>query len=116
MRDNAKYNDLLNAAFSDEKVLSADLRTLKKYMLACVEMREVDIPNPRVKEGIPKRMEFIREMIALEMRARELRLNTVSVITAALFALGAFLLSLREAIKDEAPATPTEAPALSVAP
>ena len=60
MSDTVKHNDLLNAAFNDERLLSAELPELKRYLLACTEMRETDILNPRVKEGLPKRTEFIR--------------------------------------------------------
>ena len=116
MKDNATYNDLLNAAFNDEKVLSADLRTLKRYLLACTELREVDILNPKVIEGIPKRKEFIREMISLELRARELRLTTLSIVSGALFALGALILCIKQEFRDEARTTPTVAPSQSAPP
>jgi len=76
MSDTAiRNNDLLNAAFNDEKILSADLPQLKRYLLACTEMRESDIVNPRVKEGLPKRAEFIKQLIQLkhaEVTHREL--------------------------------------------
>jgi len=94
------HNDTLNDAFSDEKVIAADLKTLKRYLLACTEMRETDILNPRVKEGLPKRTEFIREMISLEIKAREMRLTAISVISAALFAAGAFILALKQEIRE----------------
>src|SRR4051794_34003141 len=61
-----RNNDLLNAAFNDDKILSADLSQLKRYLLACTEMRETDILNPRVKEGLPKRTEFIKQLIQLK--------------------------------------------------
>ena len=61
-----RNNDLLNAAFSDEKIIAADLPQLKRYLLACAEMRDVDILNPRVKEGLPKRTEFIKKLIELK--------------------------------------------------
>jgi hypothetical protein len=70
-----KNNDLLNAAFNDEAILLADLPQLKRYLLACTEMRETDILNPRVKEGLPKRTEFIKQLIQLkqaEVTRREL--------------------------------------------
>ena len=66
MPDTVKHNDLLNAAFDDERVLRADLPELKRYLLACAEMRETDILNPRVKEGLPKRTEFIKQLIQLK--------------------------------------------------
>ena len=50
-----RNNDLLNAAFNDETILSADLPQLKRYLLACTETRETDILNPRVKDGLPRR-------------------------------------------------------------
>ena len=65
MSDTVKHNDLLNAAFDDERVLGADIPKLKRYLLACTEMRETDILNPRVKEGLPKRTEFIKQLIQL---------------------------------------------------
>ncbi len=61
-----RNSDLLNAAFSDERLLSADLPQLKRYLLACTEMRDTDILNPRVKEGLPKRTEFIKQLIQLK--------------------------------------------------
>jgi hypothetical protein len=74
-----RNNDLLNAAFNDEAILSADLPQLKRYLLACTEMRETDILNPRVKEGLPKRTEFIKQLIQLkqaEVTRRELNTKT----------------------------------------
>ena len=70
MPDTVKHNDLLNAAFDDERVLRADLPELKRYRLACAEMRETDILNPRVKEGLPKRTAFIDMLI--QMKEREI--------------------------------------------
>ena len=61
-----RNNDLLNAAFSDDKILSADLTQLKRYLLACTESRDTDILNPRVKEGLVKRTEFIKQLIQLK--------------------------------------------------
>jgi hypothetical protein len=61
-----RNNDLLNAAFNDEKILSEDLPQLKRYLLACTEIRETDILNPRVKESLPKRTEFIKQLIQLK--------------------------------------------------
>ncbi len=66
MPNTVKHNDLLNAAFDDERVLRADLTELKRYLLACTEMRETDILNGRVKEGLPKRTEFIKQLIQLK--------------------------------------------------
>lgn len=100
MKPTYVHNDTLNDAFSDEKVIAADLKTLKRYLLACTEMRETDISNPRVKEGLPKRTEFIRELISLEIKAREMRLTAISVISAALFAAGAFILALKQEIRE----------------
>jgi|SRR5882724_9929007 len=74
-----RNNDLLNAAFNDETILSADLLQLKRYLLACTEMRETDILNPRVREGLPKRTEFIKQLIQLkqaEVTQRELNTKT----------------------------------------
>jgi len=74
-----RNNDLLNAAFNDETILSADLLQLKRYLLACAEMRETDILNPRVREGLPKRTEFIKQLIQLkqaEVTQRELNTKT----------------------------------------
>lgn len=64
------YSDLLEAAFDDETILSAGLDDLKRYLLACTEMRESDILNPRHKEGLPKRTEFIKQLIALKQSDR----------------------------------------------
>jgi hypothetical protein len=66
MSDTIRNNDLLNAAFRDDTILSADLPQLKRYLLACTEMRDTDILNPRVKEGLPKRTEFIKQLIQLK--------------------------------------------------
>jgi hypothetical protein len=68
MPDTARNNDLLNSAFDDETILSASIHDLKRYLLACAEMREVDILNPRVKEGLPKREEFIKRLIAIHQK------------------------------------------------
>lgn len=66
MPDTPSNNALLNRAFDDETIISSDLDTLKRLLLACTEMREEDITNPRVKEGLPKRTEFIKQLIALK--------------------------------------------------
>ncbi len=66
MPDTRRNNDLLNAAFDDETILSASTHDLKRYLLACTEMREVDILNQRVKEGLPKREAFIRQLISMQ--------------------------------------------------
>ena len=89
-------NDLLKTAFNDEKVLSADLRTLKRYLLSCTEIRECDVINPRVIEGLPKRKEFIREMISLKIKASEMRLAYITMFSAAIFSLGALLIAIRQ--------------------
>ena len=68
MSNTAKHNDLLNAAIDDERVLRAELPELKRYFLACTEMRDADILNARVKEGLPKRTEFIKQLIQLKER------------------------------------------------
>ena len=65
MPNTVKNNDLLNAVFDDERVLTAKIPDLKRYLLACAEMRETDITNPRVKEGLPKRTELIKLLIQL---------------------------------------------------
>ncbi len=80
MPDTIKNNDLLNAAFDDGTILSASPHDLKRYLLACAEMREVDILNPRVKEGLPKREAFIKQLIAMHQtevshRSLEIRSN-----------------------------------------
>ena len=116
LKPNYVHNDTLNAAFSDEKVIAADLKTLKRYLLACTEQRETDTLNPRVKEGLPKRTEFIREMISLEIKAREMRLTSISVISAALFAAGAFFLTLRQEIRESRKAAVEESKAISATP
>ena len=66
MPDSVKNNDLLNAAFDDETILSSNIHDLKKYLLACTEIREADIINKRVKEGLPKREVFIRQLIEMQ--------------------------------------------------
>lgn len=79
MPDTAKNNDLLNAAFDDGTILSARIHDLKRYLLACAEMRESDILNPRVKEGIPKREAFIKQLIAMhqtEVSHRSLKVRS----------------------------------------
>jgi hypothetical protein len=43
---------------------------LKLYRLACSEMRETDILNPRVKEGLPKRTALLDMLI--QMKEREI--------------------------------------------
>lgn len=68
MPNTLKNNDLLNAAFNEERVLSADLPELKRYFMACAEMRDADILSPRVREGVPKRAEFIRFLIQSKER------------------------------------------------
>mgnify|MGYP003659172242 FL=1 len=80
MPDTAKNNDLLNAAFDDWTILSASIHDLKRYLLACAEMRESDILNQRVKEGLPKREAFIKQLIAMHQtevshRSLEVRSN-----------------------------------------
>jgi hypothetical protein len=65
MPDTIRNNDLLNTAFDDETILSASIHDLKRHLLACTEMIEVDILNQRVKEGLPKREAFIRQLIAM---------------------------------------------------
>lgn len=68
MSNNAKNNDTLNKVFDDGIVLHADLPELKRLLLACTEMREADILNTRVKEGLPKRTDFIKLLIQLKER------------------------------------------------
>ncbi len=95
-----RNNDLLNAAFSDERLLVADLPQLKRYLLACTEMRDTDILNPRVKEGLPKRTEFIKQLIQLkqsEATQRELALKANWSIG---ISLGTFLLLVIKTLFD----------------
>jgi hypothetical protein len=95
-----RNNDLLNAAFSDERLLSADLAQLKRYLLACTEMRDTDILNPRVKEGLPKRTEFIKQLIQLkqmEITQRELAVKANWSIG---ISLGTFLLLVIKTLFD----------------
>jgi len=113
MKPNYVHSDTLNDAFDDEKVLAADLKTLKRYLLACAELRESETLNPRVKEGIPKRTEFIRELISLEIKAREMRLTAISVVSAALFAAGAFILALKQEIRESRKDAPEKAATIS---
>jgi hypothetical protein len=95
MPDTVKNNDLLNAVFNDERVLSATLPELNRYLLACTEMREADILNARVKEGLPKRTEFIKHLIQLrqtEASHRDLVIRGnwsigISLVTLALLAI-----------------------------
>jgi hypothetical protein len=93
MPDTAKNNDLLNAAFDDGTILSASIHDLKRYLLACAEMREADILNQRVKEGIPKREAFIKQLIAMQQtevshRSLEVRGNwTIGISLVTLIAL-----------------------------
>jgi hypothetical protein len=93
MPDTAKNNDLLNAAFDDGTILSASIHDLKRYLLACAEMREADILNQRVKEGIPKREAFIKQLIAMQQtevshRSLEVRSNwTIGISLVTLIAL-----------------------------
>ena len=75
MPNTPKHNDLLNAAFDDERVLRADIPELYRYLLACTEMRDTDILNDRVREGVPKRTEFIKlriQSLEREISHREL--------------------------------------------
>jgi hypothetical protein len=94
MADTIKEADLLNTAFNEKKLLSANEQELKLYLMACVEMRESDIKNPRVKEGLPKRTEFIRELISIEATRREHRIAKFSAVSAAVFAAGALIISI----------------------
>ncbi len=83
MPDTKRNNDLLNAAFDDETILSASIHDLKRYLLACTEMREVDILNERVKEGIPKREALIRHFISMhqaEVSHRSLKIRSTWTI------------------------------------
>jgi hypothetical protein len=83
----------LNAAFDDGTILSASIHDLKRYLLACAEMREADILNQRVKEGIPKREAFIKQLIAMQQtevshRSLEVRSNwTIGISLVTLIAL-----------------------------
>jgi hypothetical protein len=95
-----RNNDLLNAAFSDERLLSADLAQLKRYSLACTEMRDTDILNPRVKEGLPKRTEFIKQLIQLKQMEITQRELTVKANWSIGISLGTFLLLVIKTLFD----------------
>ena len=95
-----RNNDLLNAAFNDEAILLADLPQLKRYLLACTEMRETDILNPRVKEGLPKRTEFIKQLIQLKQaEVTQRQLNTKTNWSIAI-SLGTLVLLIVKTIYD----------------
>ena len=95
-----KNNDLLNAAFNDETILAAKLPELKRYLLACTEMRETDILNPRVKEGLPKRTEFIKQLI--ELKQAEITRRDIAVKTnwSLGISVGTFILLLVKTLFD----------------
>jgi hypothetical protein len=107
------HGDTLNKAFRDENLISADLPELKRYLLACTEIREVDVLNPRVLEGIPKRKEFIRELISIKIEETKAIHATRSIIIAIIFSSLAFGISLTQFIYS---ATKVESASQSTAP
>jgi len=96
MPDTIKNNDLLNKVFDDHSLLSADISELKRYLLACAEIRETDVLNPRVKEGLPKRKEFIRELITIRLQEKEGFHRNFSIYAATILAALAFALSVSQ--------------------
>ena len=72
----------------------ASIHDLNRYLLACTEIREVDILNQRVKEGLPKREAFIRHLISIrqsEISHRSLVIRSNWTIAISLFTLLALI-------------------------
>lgn len=95
MSDEAtRANDRLNAAFDTGDVLKADIPTLVSLLKD--ESEVVDILNPKVKERNPKRAQFIRELIDIRQKERNLRHEgRKSTWTISLSALTLILLALK---------------------
>lgn len=116
MPDTIKCNDALNKAFDDGLLLTADIGTLKKYLLYATEMRETDIINPRVKEGLPKRKALIEYLIELKLKESQARHSTRQIYF--LMAVGALTLGFQvwnafhqSPPPDRQPAPTSQAPA-----